>query len=59
VTGRTNIVAVDDVTAALVALIPAQGSASRDGNIPPDAPKTIGLNGIYRGIARMAALALP
>ena len=48
-TGRTNIVPVDYVVDALVALMHADG---RDGQtFHLTAPKTIGLRGIYRGIA--------
>ncbi len=53
-TGRTNIVPVDYVTDALVALMHAE---SRDGQtFHLTAPKTIGLRGIYRGIANAAGL---
>ena len=48
-TGRTNIVPVDYVVDALVALMHADG---RDGQtFHLTSPKTIGLRGIYRGIA--------
>lgn len=53
-TGRTNIVPVDYVVDALVALLHAHG---RDGQtFHLTAPKTIGLRGIYRGIAAAAGL---
>jgi thioester reductase-like protein/NADP-dependent 3-hydroxy acid dehydrogenase YdfG len=53
-TGRTNIVPVDYVVDALVALMHADG---RDGQtFHLTAPKTIGLRGIYRGIADAAGL---
>jgi thioester reductase-like protein/short-subunit dehydrogenase involved in D-alanine esterification of teichoic acids len=53
-TGRTNIVPVDYVVDALVALIHAP---QRDGQtFHLTAPKTIGLRGIYRGIADAAGL---
>ncbi|MFZ3306897.1 MAG: SDR family oxidoreductase [Mycobacterium sp.] len=53
-TGRTNIVPVDYVADALVALLHADG---RDGQtFHLTAPKTIGLRGIYRGIAAAAGL---
>jgi thioester reductase-like protein/short-subunit dehydrogenase len=56
-TGRTNIVPVDYVADALVALMHADGSASWDGRtFHLTAPKTIGLRGIYRGIAATAGL---
>jgi thioester reductase-like protein/short-subunit dehydrogenase len=52
--GRTNIVPVDYVADALVALIHADG---RDGQtFHLTAPKTIGLRGIYRGVAAAAGL---
>jgi thioester reductase-like protein/NADP-dependent 3-hydroxy acid dehydrogenase YdfG len=52
--GRTNIVPVDYVADALVALIHADG---RDGQtFHLTAPKTIGLRGIYRGVAAEAGL---
>ena len=51
-TGRTNIVPVDYVADALVALMHTEG---RDGQtFHLTAPKTIGLRGIYRGIAEAA-----
>src|SRR6516164_9121727 len=53
-TGRTNIVPVDYVADALVALMHAP---KRDGQtFHLTAPKTIGLRGIYRGIADAAGL---
>jgi thioester reductase-like protein/short-subunit dehydrogenase len=53
-TGRTNIVPVDYVVDALVALLHTDG---RDGQtFHLTAPKTIGLRGIYRGIAAAAGL---
>jgi len=53
-TGRTNIVPVDYVADALVALLHADG---RDGQtFHLTAPKTIGLQGIYRGVAAAAGL---
>ena len=53
-TGRTNIVPVDYVVDALVALMHADG---RDGQtFHLTSPKTIGLRGIYRGIAGAAGL---
>jgi thioester reductase-like protein/short-subunit dehydrogenase involved in D-alanine esterification of teichoic acids len=53
-TGRTNIVPVDYVADALVALMHADG---RDGQtFHLTAPKTIGLRGIYRGIAAAGGL---
>jgi thioester reductase-like protein/NADP-dependent 3-hydroxy acid dehydrogenase YdfG len=53
-TGRTNIVPVDYVVDALVALMHADG---RDGQtFHLTAPKTIGLRGIYHGIAAAAGL---
>ncbi|EUA07384.1 NAD dependent epimerase/dehydratase family protein [Mycobacterium xenopi 4042] len=52
--GRTNIVPVDFVVNAIVELIHADG---RDGQtFHLTAPKTIGLHGIYRGIADAAGL---
>lgn len=52
--GRTNIVPVDYVADALVALLHTDG---RDGQtFHLTAPKTIGLPGIYRGIAAEAGL---
>lgn len=56
-TGRTNIVPVDYVADALVSLMHADGSASLDGRtFHLTAPTTVGLRGIYRGIARAAGL---
>ena len=53
-TGRTNIVPVDYVIDALVALMHAEG---RDGQtFHLTAPKTVGLRGIYRGVAKAAGL---
>jgi thioester reductase-like protein/NADP-dependent 3-hydroxy acid dehydrogenase YdfG len=53
-TGRTNVVPVDYVVDALVALMHAEG---RDGQaFHLTAPKTIGLRGIYRGISDAAGL---
>ncbi|KZS62146.1 SDR family oxidoreductase [Mycobacterium ostraviense] len=53
-TGRTNVVPVDYVVDALVALMHADG---RDGQtFHLTAPKTIGLRGIYRGVAPAAGL---
>ncbi|UNB51221.1 SDR family oxidoreductase [Mycolicibacterium sp. YH-1] len=53
-TGRTNIVPVDYVADALVELVHAAG---RDGQtFHLTAPKTTGLRGIYRGIAKEAGL---
>lgn len=53
-TGRTNIVPVDYVADALVALLHSDG---RDGQtFHLTAPKTIGLRGIYRGVAAAAGL---
>jgi thioester reductase-like protein/NADP-dependent 3-hydroxy acid dehydrogenase YdfG len=53
-TGRTNIVPVDYVVDALTELIHA---ADRDGQtFHLTAPKSIGLRGIYRGIAKAAGL---
>src|SRR5882757_4280736 len=53
-TGRTNIVPVDYVADALVALMHAEGLDGRAFHLT--APKTIGLRGIYRGIAKTAGL---
>jgi thioester reductase-like protein/short-subunit dehydrogenase len=53
-TGRTNIVPVDYVVDALVALMHAEDSDGRTFHLT--APKTIGLRGIYRGIAKAAGL---
>jgi NAD(P)-dependent dehydrogenase (short-subunit alcohol dehydrogenase family) len=53
-TGHTNVVPVDYVADALVVLMHADG---RDGQtFHLTAPKTIGLQSIYRGIARAAGL---
>ncbi|SPM32697.1 short chain dehydrogenase [Mycobacterium rhizamassiliense] len=53
-TGRTNIVPVDYVVDALVELMHAEG---RDGQaFHLTAPKSVGLRGIYRGVARAAGL---
>jgi thioester reductase-like protein/NAD(P)-dependent dehydrogenase (short-subunit alcohol dehydrogenase family) len=52
--GRTNIVPVDYVVDALVALMHAEGSDGRTFHLT--APKTIGLRGIYRGVAKAAGL---
>ena len=53
-TGRTNIVPVDFVVDAIVELMHADG---RDGQtFHLTAPKTIGLRGIYRGVAEAAGL---
>ena len=53
-TGRTNIVPVDYVVDALVALMHADG---RDGQtFHLTAPKAVGLHGIYRGVAGVAGL---
>jgi thioester reductase-like protein/NADP-dependent 3-hydroxy acid dehydrogenase YdfG len=53
-TGRTNIVPVDYVVDALVALMHAEGCDGRTFHLT--APKTIGLRGIYRGVAKAAGL---
>jgi thioester reductase-like protein/NADP-dependent 3-hydroxy acid dehydrogenase YdfG len=53
-TGRTNVVPVDYVVDALIALMHAEG---RDGQtFHLAAPKTIGLRDIYRGVADAAGL---
>ncbi len=53
-TARTNIVPVDYVVDALVALMHSDG---RDGQtFHLTSPKTIGLRGIYRGVAKAAGL---
>jgi thioester reductase-like protein/short-subunit dehydrogenase involved in D-alanine esterification of teichoic acids len=52
--GRTNIVPVDYVVSALVALLHTDDSDSQTFHLV--APKTIGLRGIYRGIATEAGL---
>ncbi|KLO43478.1 short-chain dehydrogenase [Mycobacterium nebraskense] len=53
-TGRTNIVPVDYVVDALVALMHADGPDGRTFHLT--APKTVGLRGIYRGVAKAAGL---
>jgi thioester reductase-like protein/short-subunit dehydrogenase len=53
-TGRTNIVPVDYVADAMVALLHNDGRDGRTFHLT--APKTIGLRGIYRGIAAAAGL---
>ena len=53
-TGRTNIVPVDYVADALVALMHAPDLDGRAFHLT--APKTIGLRGIYRGVAKAAGL---
>lgn len=53
-TGRTNIVPVDYVVDALVALMHADGCDGRTFHLT--APKTVGLRGIYRGVAKAAGL---
>jgi thioester reductase-like protein/NADP-dependent 3-hydroxy acid dehydrogenase YdfG len=53
-TGRTNIVPVDYVVEALVALMHTEGSDGRAFHLT--APKSIGLRGIYRGVAKAAGL---
>jgi thioester reductase-like protein/short-subunit dehydrogenase len=53
-TGRTNIVPVDYVADALVALLHADGLDGQAFHLT--APKTIGLRGIYRGVAAAAGL---
>ncbi|OHV03741.1 SDR family oxidoreductase [Mycobacterium talmoniae] len=53
-TGRTNVVPVDYVVDALVALLHAEGADGRTFHLT--APTTIGLRGIYRGIAEAAGL---
>jgi len=53
-TGRTNIVPVDYVADALVALMHAPDLDGRAFHLT--APKTIGLRGIYRGVADAAGL---
>jgi thioester reductase-like protein/short-subunit dehydrogenase len=56
-TGRTNIVPVDYVVDALIALLHADDSPSWDGRtFHLTSPKTIGLRGIYRGVAAEAGL---
>ncbi|MCV7350882.1 SDR family oxidoreductase [Mycobacterium parmense] len=53
-TGRTNVVPVDYVADALVALMHAADCDGRTFHLT--APKTIGLRGIYRGVAKAAGL---
>ena len=53
-TGRTNIVPVDYVVDALVALMDTEGLDGRTFHLT--APKTVGLRGIYRGVAKAAGL---
>jgi thioester reductase-like protein/short-subunit dehydrogenase len=53
-TGRTNIVPVDYVADAIVALMHAPDLDGRAFHLT--APKTIGLRGIYRGVAKAAGL---
>ena len=53
-TGRTNIVPVDYVVEALVALMHTEGSDGQAFYLT--APKSIGLRGIYRGVAKAAGL---
>ncbi|MGC1738210.1 SDR family oxidoreductase [Mycobacterium sp.] len=53
-TGRTNIVPVDYVADAIIALLHVDGRDGRTFHLT--APKTIGLRGIYRGIAAAAGL---
>jgi thioester reductase-like protein/enoyl-[acyl-carrier-protein] reductase (NADH) len=53
-TGRTNIVPVDYVVDALVVLMHAEGGDGQTFHLT--APKTIGLRGIYRGVAEAAGL---
>jgi thioester reductase-like protein/short-subunit dehydrogenase involved in D-alanine esterification of teichoic acids len=53
-TGRTNIVPVDYVVDALVELMHADGHDGQTFHLT--APKTVGLRGIYRGIAQAAGL---
>ncbi|CDO87213.1 short-chain dehydrogenase [Mycobacterium triplex] len=53
-TGRTNIVPVDYVVDALVALMHADDSDGQTFHLT--SPKTIGLRGIYRGVAKAAGL---
>jgi thioester reductase-like protein/NADP-dependent 3-hydroxy acid dehydrogenase YdfG len=53
-TGRTNIVPVDYVADALVALMHAEDLDGRTFHLT--APKTVGLRGIYRGVAGAAGL---
>lgn len=53
-TGRTNIVPVDFVVDAMVHLMHIPDSDGRTFHLT--APKTIGLRGIYRGVAKAAGL---
>ncbi|OBK19898.1 SDR family oxidoreductase [Mycobacterium asiaticum] len=53
-TGRTNIVPVDFVADALVALMHSEGRDGETFHLTAD--KTVGLRGIYRGISRAAGL---
>ncbi|WP_118914312.1 SDR family oxidoreductase [Mycobacterium shigaense] len=53
-TGRTNIVPVDYVVDALVALLHTADADGRAFHLT--APKSIGLRGIYRGVAKAAGL---
>ena len=53
-TGRTNIVPVDYVVDALIALMHSEGCDGRTFHLT--APKTVGLRGIYRGVAKAAGL---
>ncbi|OBH94124.1 SDR family oxidoreductase [Mycobacterium sp. E2733] len=53
-TGRTNIVPVDFVVDALVALMHSEGCDGRTFHLT--APKTVGLRGIYRGVGKAAGL---
>ena len=53
-TGRTNIVPVDYVVDALVELMHAEGLDGQTFHLTAD--KTIGLRGIYRGVAKAAGL---
>ena len=53
-TGRTNIVPVDYVVSALVALMHTEGADGQAFHLT--APKSIGLQGIYRGVAKAAGL---
>ncbi len=55
-TGRTNIVPVDYVADALAALLHTDGRDGDGRTFHLTAPKTIGLRGIYRGIAAAAGL---
>ncbi|MCV7089495.1 SDR family oxidoreductase [Mycobacterium interjectum] len=53
-TGRTNIVPVDYVVDALVGLMHGDGYDGRTFHLT--SPKTVGLRGIYRGVAKAAGL---